>query len=275
MDASRLAGSAMRTVLFEPVLIQSGSQPGRLFWRTSTVLMLVCLLLAAGAFEGRLIAQADARQEARASSDESAGSAPPTQTPTSPAPALKHSTPDDPAEKSKATFVEQPPDPIPPDPIPSLSGFRFAPWYELDDDRLWQQIGWKIDLLHLPDDIDRFVELMQSPPFRKSALDLDHNVVAALGVKRLNELPNIESLRLSRGIPFSPKQMEEVARLPRLRSLDFSGSQIGDDHVRALPPARTLQVLNLENTQITGHSLKSIAELHNLEELYLGIGPTE
>jgi Leucine-rich repeat (LRR) protein len=242
-DVSRLAGSAMSNVMFQSVRSRRDSGSRRSLWQTSTVLTLPCLLLLAmGAFDGRLAAQPAAPAEVPASPDADAQ-----------------------AEKSEAAKVE-----LPPDPIPSLTGFRFTPWYELNDDRLWKQIGWKIDLDHIPDDVDDFVELMQSPHLRDSALDLDHNVVATLGIKRLGELPNIESLRLSGGFPLSAKQMKEIGRLPRLRKLDLSQLPIGDAHVNALSPLKNLQVLNLANTQISGKSLLPIAQHVQLEELYIG-----
>lgn len=252
INVLRCAGLAVGIVVLNSWLALVGRGSRNSLWRTTTALALLALLLAAGVFDVPLAAQTGASPAAPANSVE--GSTAPA------APAVFAA-----AEEAKAAKLERPPDPI-----PSLTGFRFTPWYELDNDRLWQQIGWKVDLDQLPDDMDQFVELMQSTQLKDSALDLDHGVVATLGIKRLGELPNIEALRLSGGLPLSAKQMEVVGRLPRLRKLDLSQLPSGDAHVKALSPLKNLQVLNLKNTQITGHSLRVIAQHVQLEELYLG-----
>jgi beta-lactamase regulating signal transducer with metallopeptidase domain len=275
-------------------LVRSENRSERAFWRTAVVLMIPCLLLTSAMFDIRLVAQSNGSPETALNQRDESPS-PIEQSAidhagTAKVAALNETADVDPQVESKSRGDDAAPGEaaeataevvadtakdsktakveFTPDPIPSLAGFKFSPWYELDDDRLWQQIGWKIDLKHLPDDIDAFVDLMQSPQFKNSALDFGNNVVATLGVKRLKDFPNIESLRLSGSITVSPKQMELIAQLPRLRKLDLSGSQVGDDHIEALLPlSPTLEYLNLERTQITGAALRQIADLTNLQEL--------
>jgi hypothetical protein len=110
--------------------------------------------------------------------------------------------------------------------IPHLAAFKFEPWYELDELRLWRQIGWKVRLQHLPDSVDAFVDLMRSEQFREDALDIDWQLVASLGIDRLAELPNIESINLSGGIPVIDVQLGKIARLPRLRQLNIAGQSV-------------------------------------------------
>lgn len=143
--------------------------------------------------------------------------------------------------------------------VPHLAAFDFEPWYELDDQQLWQHIGWKVRLKHLPDDVDRFVELMRSELFRKQALDIDWQIVLSVGVDRLAELPNIESVTLSGGIPITSEQFREISRLPRLRHLDLRGLPIGNEAMQLLSKPSRLERLNLSYTGVNGLATRHVA----------------
>jgi len=272
-------------------LVQSDEPQHRSLWRTAIVLTVPFFLLAASVIDVRLVAQSEvsstgattaASRASRTSpndhhpadgdsphSKENADQAAPAKpnagdTPPSADDATGETT-DEPAAASTSPATKRPPDPI-----PSLPGFEFSPWYELDDNRLWQHIGWKVGLTHHPEDIDAFVTLMQTPRFQNDALDLNSHVIASLGINRLKELPNIEAINLGGGLPVTQQQLNSIAELPNLRRLDLTGLQITTDQLAYLAGARKLQSLNLQRTQITTRALKFIGDHSSLEELYLG-----
>lgn len=142
--------------------------------------------------------------------------------------------------------------------VPRVRGFDFEPWYELDDSQLWQHIGWKVRLTHLPDNTDRFVELMQSELFKDMALDIDWQVVLALGVDRLAELPNIESITLSGGVPIIGEQFAAIAALPRLRHLDLRSLPIGKEAMLLHPRMPQMERLNLSYTGTSGYVMRTV-----------------
>lgn len=277
-------------------LVQSDDHPHRSLWRTVIMLTVPGFLLAASAIDVRLVAQSEVP------STES--TTPANKTPAAPTPGTSDNHPADvasPQPKENAereTPKEVEPAPIetpasadgatgeaagepaaastssttkrPPDPIPSLPGFKFSPWYELDENRLWQRIGWKVALTHHPEDIEAFVTLMQTPRFQYDALELDSHLIASLGITRLKELPNIESISLSGGLEVTEQQLRIIVQLPNLRKLDLSNLRLKTDQLTGLADARKLQSLNLTATEITTRAFKSIGNNTSLEELYLG-----
>jgi len=63
--------------------------------------------------------------------------------------------------------------------------------------------------------------------------------------------------------------MTELSKLPSVEWLDLQNSSISDDGVRYLGRMRSLRILDLEQTRITGATFKYLSGLVNLEELDL------
>lgn len=277
-------------------LVQSDDHPPRSLLRTLIMLAVPCFLLAASAIDVRLVAQSEAPSTEPTKPADNTPAVPTTnpsdnqpadvaspqptedaerETPKAAEPATSEAPTsadgetgepaDEPATDSTSSTTKRPPDPI-----PSLPGFDFSPWYELDENRLWQRIGWKVGLTHHPEDIEAFVTLMQTPRFQNDALELDRHVIASLGINRLKELPNIESISLSGGLEVTEQQLGIIAQLPNLRKLDLSNLRLKTDQLNGLAEARKLQSLNLTATEITTRAFKSIGKNTSLEELYLG-----
>jgi hypothetical protein len=281
-------------------LVQSDELPHRSLWRTSILLAVPCFVLAASVIDVRLVAQTedpprepttvadetfpasttipDDHSSANANSPQvkknSEDKTPePAERETSDTPASVDDATVKTAEETAAASTSSSTT-YAPEPFPLLPGFGFSPWYELDENGLWQHIGWKVSLVYLPEDVDSFVQLMQSPHFKHAAIDLDNRAFSVIGLKRLKQLPNIEALHLRlnfTGVIPIGSGIGSIARLPRLRILDLSGHPVDDRAVATLAEfAPPLEQLRLYGTRITPKSLESLARLEHLEELDLG-----
>jgi beta-lactamase regulating signal transducer with metallopeptidase domain len=265
-------------------LVHAGNQSERAFWQTAVALMIPCLLLTSALFEIRLVAQSPESPHLPVSESGDR----PVETPkTETAESQPESRASNPAgvEQAADTTPPEPPDsqPVkivnppgtweekryrPPDRFSFFSGFQFTPWYELDENRLWQQIGWSVTLKQLPEDIDTFIKLMQSPQFKDSALALDLGIVTSIGINRLKELPNIEGLRFDSG-PSVERHLATIGKLPRLRILSLHGQPVGDSDLAELKTATQLESLNLQGTRVTTGAFATLAHFNGLRTLKL------
>ena len=135
-------------------------------------------------------------------------------------------------------------------------------------------------------DIERIVELKSL-----KKLDLSFTYVTDAGIERLQDLPQLEELKLDtvealtdaaasylrankhlrklvlRGTDITDVGMPYLAALTGLKSLDLSHTMVGDVGLESLPALSELEELNLGGTRITGINLNFLKLLPKLKTL--------
>ena len=109
---------------------------------------------------------------------------------------------------------------------------------------------------------------------RLERLRLERLAIDGQDLAALAELTNLKSLTLE-DLPTGPEQylspdpplLSQLPALPRLETLDLTGSLVGDDDLPFVAAQPRLKVLNLGATDVTGAGLARLKPLARLEEL--------
>ena len=107
--------------------------------------------------------------------------------------------------------------------------------------------------------------IQQLESLRLDALDLsDAQVEGLLDLANLSDL-TLFNARLSEAAWI------QLAKLPALRSATFNGSNFTDGCLQALSGHRSLNLLALNDTYVTGHGFNQCSPLHAMSEIHLGL----
>lgn len=90
-------------------------------------------------------------------------------------------------------------------------------------------------------------------------------------LKFLPQLRKVKTLTLWGGATFSKEAYANIAAMPSVSSLNLSGSNIVDEDLRAFSGHKTLEYLDLNDTNLTGEGLAGLSPLPNLAEIHLGL----
>ncbi len=99
-------------------------------------------------------------------------------------------------------------------------------------------------------------------------LDLGSTHVTDAGLARLSTLPRLSTLNIS-GTPIEGNALSHLAALPMLEQLDAVNTRIDDRDVVGLSGAPALRRLNLSKTRVTDRSFQPLAAISTLTHLRL------
>ena len=88
----------------------------------------------------------------------------------------------------------------------------------------------------------------------------------------LASIKNLESVRIRGDAGFSDRSVDELAKLPKLHTLDLRSSRFTDDALKIIASKMKLRALRIESPRFTDEGVRMLKETTSIEELYIDRG---
>ncbi|MCA9115211.1 MAG: hypothetical protein KDA79_08990 [Planctomycetaceae bacterium] len=108
---------------------------------------------------------------------------------------------------------------------------------------------------------------------RMEDIDLSSSTVTAVGLAELKKFPAVRKLTLSMMMQMTPEMIEEIGEIKTLEVLELTGSPLSGISLEPLSSLPALVEINLSNTGITDEVLEHFKPIETLEVLRLDGNP--